>query len=577
MNFDSLILAAVAGELQQTILTGKVERIAQPEALTLVLTIYHVGQHHHILISCEPSASRIYLIGMARKNPPTPPAFCMLLRKYLEGAWVEAVEHPFGYGERVVRLAFLGRDRARYFLWAELMGKHSNLIFTNSAGTILGAMKRVTMEMSRFRQVRAGIAYAPPPRQKGAKIDAFSPIAGNDLPHADFGSREEAREWLMATFSAVSPLMAEETIARLSDPPYTSDTVWYALNDLLNTARLAEWSPVLILDETGLAQSAYPVPLATVPAEGQQRWKSISAALERAYSQLMQESAFVQEKQALLSALRRSRKGRERELIDIEEGLANARRSEDYKETAHLIQANVAALPAGAEEAEVADLYADEPGAVRTIALDPKLTALENAERYFRKYQKARDAQEALLGRKEIVEDALAALTLAQQRLESAQTPEELASASEGAQSQMPRFSPAAAAGKEEPSPFAGYKIRTYTSVDGWEVLVGENSTSNDFLTTKIASPSDIWLHARAIPSAHAIIRTKNRPVAVSAAALRLAAEQVARRSQAKYARLVPVDYTLKKYVRKPRRAAPGEVTYSHEKTLDVTPSEQEK
>jgi len=110
--------------------------------------------------------------------------------------------------------------------------------------------------------------------------------------------------------------------------------------------------------------------------------------------------------------------------------------------------------------------------------------------------------------------------------------------------------------------------------VDGWEVLVGENATSNDYLTTKIAQSNDIWLHARAIPSAHAVIRSQNRPAAVSTAALRLAAEQVARRSDAKHAGLVPVDYTLKKHVRKPRGAAPGAVTYSHEKTIDVTPAE---
>ena len=101
---------------------------------------------------------------------------------------------------------------------------------------------------------------------------------------------------------------------------------------------------------------------------------------------------------------------------------------------------------------------------------------------------------------------------------------------------------------------------------------MGENAISNDYLTTRVATPNDIWLHARSITSAHAIIRSQNRPTSVSSAAIRLAAEQVARRSDAKHARLVPVDYTLRKFVRKPRRAAPGAVTYSHEKTLDVTP-----
>jgi predicted ribosome quality control (RQC) complex YloA/Tae2 family protein len=577
MNFDSLTLAAVAGELQQTVLGGKVERIAQPEALTVVLTIYHAPQRFNLLISCEPSATRLLLTGEARKNPPSPPAFCMLLRKYLEGARLEAIEHPFGYGERVVRFGFVGPERAEYFLWAELMGKHSNLIFTNSTGTILGAIKRVTVEMSRFRQVRAGLPYEPPPRQKGAKRDPFSPTAGNDLPHAQFSSMDEAREWLMGTFTAVSPLMAQEAVLRIPGKEYTSEAAWYALNELLNAARLAEWTPVLVMDESGHLEGAYPISLKSVPLERQQRWKSMSAALERVYSQITQESAFQQEKDALLSALRRSRKARERELIDIEEGLANAERAEEYKETGHLVQANAKTIPAGAEEVELADFYSEEPGALRTVTLDPKLSAQENVERYFRKYQKARDAQEALQNRKAVVEDLLSSFEMELLKVEEAQTREQLEAVSVEVRGQIPPRTQGAAPGKEETSPFAGYKIRTYRSVDGWEILVGENSTSNDFLTTKVASPSDIWLHARAIPSAHAVIRTRNRPVAVSAAALRLAAEQVARRSQAKHARLVPVDYTLKKYVRKPRRAAPGEVTYSHEKTLDVTPGDLEK
>ena len=136
----------------------------------------------------------------------------------------------------------------------------------------------------------------------------------------------------------------------------------------------------------------------------------------------------------------------------------------------------------------------------------------------------------------------------------------------------QPGLTEAKPAARETPE-FAGHKIRRYRSVDGWEILVGENATSNDYLTTRIASPNDIWLHARALPSAHAVIRSQNRPATVSLAAIKLAAEQVARRSDSRHARLTPVDYTLKKYVRKPRGAAPGAVTYSHEKTLDVEPA----
>ena len=118
---------------------------------------------------------------------------------------------------------------------------------------------------------------------------------------------------------------------------------------------------------------------------------------------------------------------------------------------------------------------------------------------------------------------------------------------------------------------FEGHKIRAFHSPDGWEILVGENATANDYLTTRVAAPSDIWLHVRAATSAHGIIRARNRPAAVSPAALQQAAELVAARSEVKHSSLIPVDYTLKKYVRKPRKSAPGAVTYQNEKTIYVT------
>ena len=117
---------------------------------------------------------------------------------------------------------------------------------------------------------------------------------------------------------------------------------------------------------------------------------------------------------------------------------------------------------------------------------------------------------------------------------------------------------------------FEGHKIKTFHSPDGWEILVGENATSNDYLTTRVAAPSDIWLHVRAGASAHGVIRARNRPAAVSPAAIQQAAELVAARSEVKHSSLIPVDYTLRKYVRKPRRSAPGAVTYQNEKTINV-------
>jgi predicted ribosome quality control (RQC) complex YloA/Tae2 family protein len=581
MNFDSVMMAAVAHELQDALLEGRVERITQPSPLEVVMHVYNQGRKYAVLFSADPANARVHLTEIQRPKPPTPPSFCMLLRKYLEGGWIEGIEHPFGYGERAIRFVVLSGDKSRVYLYAETMGKHSNLILTTSDNKILGAIKIITTQISRFREIKPGIKYFPPPKMRSVKRDAYAGDAGNDLPAVTFASADEAQEWLMAHFSGVSPLMAAEGVARSHGASLTSESVWYGLNDLLNLVRLADYAPVQHKASSDAPKAAYPVPLASVAAERQQRWTSFNAALDDAFGNLELTDTIDRERAALLSALRKAHKTCEHEIIDTEEGLANADRAEEYKQDGDLLLTRLRDVVAGASEVILEDYFATDGPATREIQLDPKLSAKDNAERYYRKYQKARDAYERLTERHADLAEALLSIEIAIDRVSAARDLAALNSIAETFGDEVNRRlkktnSQAAAKPGEtkEDDIFAGHRIRRYRSIDGWEIFVGENATSNDYLTTKIAAPNDIWLHARAIASAHAVIRSQNRPASVSAAALRLAAEQVAKRSDAKHARLVPVDYTLKKHVRKPRKAAPGAVTYSNEKTLDVTAGE---
>jgi predicted ribosome quality control (RQC) complex YloA/Tae2 family protein len=316
------------------------------------------------------------------------------------------------------------------------------------------------------------------------------------------------------------------------------------------------------------------VPLKSLPASDQTSLPSISEALEAAYESRFEEDTFEKQRLSLLAALRKSLKAAERQILDVREGLVNSTRAENIKESGELLVANLGRASAGAKELVVDDYFAAEPGEKRTILLDPALTLHENAERYFRRYQKARDSKDILLSRQIQLEQSIIALEKAITSAESATEGAEITRIAGTVGGEiLPTQSPSAGATPAKPG-YDGHKIKAMKSPDGWEILVGENSTSNDFLTTKIASPSDIWLHARAVPSAHAVIRAQNRPASVSTAAIMLAAEQVARRSGAKHAGLVSVDYTLKKYVRKPRGSAPGMVTYTNEKTIDVVAKE---
>ena len=575
MIFDSLLLAAVRDELGRALVGGKVEKISQPAPLEIVLRFYHAGHKHNLLLSCDAAHARAHLTVARRDNPPTPPPFCAVLRRYLDGAWLSDIDLPLGFGERVLHLHFKAVDGAPYTLIAEFMGKHSNLIFVNGTGMILGAAKNIGRTMSRLRLIQPGLTYAPPPRQRG-RHDPTAPLeialTGETL------TPDEAQVWLMEHWAGVSPLLASETVARAGET-LTPQTLHHALALLLTVVRVGDWSPCLWTDGTGKTLGAYPVPLLTISPADQHSRDSISLALDQAASSVVGREAFELARESLLSALRRTRKLREREASEMELGLQNAARSEEYRQSGDLLLASRSLIAPGQSSVTVPDYYAvptpNGDTVTRTLALDPALTVSENAERFYKRSRKAEASREGLLERQAAAQADAARLTLAESAAARAVSPEEIAALRQSAASFLthgnaPATSDMTPRQASAAPDFEGHKIKRYQTVDGWEILVGENAISNDYLTTKLASASDIWLHVRAATSAHGIIRAKNKPASVSHAALQQAAEMVAARSEVKHSSLIPVDYTLKKHVRKPRKSAPGAVTYQNEKTLFV-------
>jgi len=579
MIFDSLLLAAVRDELGKTLVGGKVEKIAQPDPLEIVIRIYHTGHKHDLLLSCDPQEARAHLTHGRRENPPTPPPFCALLRRYLDGAWLDDVAMPLGFGERVLHLHFKAVDGAPYTLIAEIMGKHSNLILVTEAGTILGAAKTVGRGINRFRQIGPGLKYVPPPRQRG-KRDPLAPLdPETDAPEDDEAlSPDEAKEWLMSAWSGVSPLLAQETILRARRGLLTQQSLRHALTLLLTVVRVGDWMPRVWTDDGGVTLGAYPIPLLSVPPSHQHLRESVSVALDHAAGSIIRRDTFARAKESLLSALLRTRKLKEREAEELQAGLKNAGRAEEYRQTGDLLLTNQSQIQRGQALVSVPDYYApplpDGEPTMRFIVLDPTLSIHENAERFYKRSRKAETSAMTLRERRAQALEEAALISQAEREATRATTPEEIAAIRASMAESLAHGPPPAENSPTSQRPalpeFEGHKIKRAHTVDGWEILVGENATSNDYLTTRVAVSSDIWLHVRAAASAHGVIRAQNRPAAVSAAALQQAAEMVAARSESKHSSLIPVDYTLKKYVRKPRKSAPGVVTYQNEKTLFV-------
>ena len=580
MIFDSLLLAAVRDELGKALVGGKVEKISQPDPLEIIFRFYHAGHKHDLLLSCDPQEARVHLTHLKRDNPPTPPAFCGLLRKYLDGAWLDDVSMPLGFGERVLHLHFKAVDGAPYTLIAEIMGKHSNLILVTEAGTILGAAKTIGRGINRFRQILPGLSYVTPPRQRG-KRDPLAPLstAEAEAPWSDTPlSPEEAKDWLMTTWSGISPLLAQETLLRVEYDALTQQSLHHALTLLLTVVRVGDWMPRVWTDADGKTVGAYPIPLRSVPPGLQHGRESISVALDHAAGSIIRRDTFDRAKESLLAALHRTRKLREREAEELSQGLKNAGRAEEYRQTGDLLLTNQSQIQRGQALVSVPDYYApplpDGEPTMRFIVLDPTLGIHENAERFYKRSRKAETSAMTLRERRAQALEESALIAQAERETLQATTAVEINAIRASMGESLAHGAQPSGAGSQNQKPappdFEGHKIKRYRSVDGWEILVGENATSNDYLTTKVAASSDIWLHVRAATSAHGIIRAQNRPASVSPAALQQAAEMVAARSESKHSSLIPVDYTLKKYVRKPRKSAPGAVTYQNEKTLFV-------
>jgi len=577
--FDSLVLASVLNELEGSI-TGagaraRIEKVTQPDPLEIVLRLYGPHTRGKLFISCDPHSARIHFTEAERENPPNPYQFCQLLRKYLEGGTIEAIANPLGFGERVVHFTIRGANDQIVTLVAEIMGRHSNIVLMDTKGMVLGAAKHISHDLNRFRETLPGRPYIDPPRQK-LKRD---PMKGHFPDGSPLADEAAAAQWLLDRYLGVSPLLARESVAR-AERPLTTTTLWTAFDSILDVVRANNWTPIVWRDEDGILAGAYPISLASVEQNRQHHLSHISKALDQAAKGQEQDQTFHHARTSLISAIHRAHRSRKVDLTSVEQGLAQSEKAEWLQQCGDLILANQAGIIKGNVSVTVDDYYAPQTDAgetvTRTIELDVTRDAGENAERYFRKARKARDSKEMLQQRHKELMEAISLLAEAETVTASAVDARQIAEIVSGIAAHLnpsdtvdPNADPDAA--KQKPNPYEGHKIRVFRSVDGFEILVGENATSNDYLTTKIATGADIWLHVRAATSAHGVIRTNNRPGAVGPATIQQAAEIVAARSESKHASLIPVDYTLKKYVRKPRKSAPGAVFYQNEKTIYVS------
>lgn len=537
-----------------------------------------------LLFSAHPRFARVHLVSHRAANCPVPPAFCTAARKHLEGGVIRDIrQHGF---DRILELTVTKKSEAgesvETALVAELMGKHSNLILVSPTGNIIDAAKRITHQINRLREILPGVKYRMPPEQEG-RIDPFQPEAidrflaetgrlETNTPEAD--TADPLRKDLQSTIAGMSPYLAAEIASRTCveasarPMPVRLRNAW---EEIFGATQRSAYIPTQILGRTGPI-GAYPFPTMQAPSARQQAASSLSSALDVGFSHQIEQAEFDSRAGDLKHALARAEQQMERQRHSLNRTLQESARALEHKHAGELLLANLWRIAPGNTAVTVEDYFASDPSE-RTITLDAKLSPHQNAEAYFRRFQKARDSEKIARSRLEETEKRLVELEVARRKGEAASDVAKLEAIRADAIARgLVREAREPDEAAEARPDFHGHKIRRFTTSEGYEIFVGETATANDYLTTRLTAPNDLWLHVRGVTSAHVVIRTGGKPEAVPRSVLEEAARICARHSIQKHSSLVAVDYTLKKHVRKPRKAPPGSVQIQFEKTLEVTP-----
>lgn len=577
MGFDATVLTALEAELKELV-GSRVLKIYQPNRLELVLALRQGAENLRLLVSAHPERARLHLTTRGRPNPAEPPAFCMYLRRHLEGARLASVRRP--EGERIVVLVFTGRDELgepqELELTAELMGKHSNIILVNSkSGMILEAIKHVTAAVNRYREVLPGLPYRDPPAQAKMPLLGVTELSFYSALQARGGQLVPA---LVATLAGFSPLVAREVVARAGlgdrlDVKHASrselNRLWQALQELKAEIAGGNWRPSVFRAPDGKAVEVAPFPLVLFTGFAVEAFPSMSAALDAFFSEKEEEERVTTFRQNLLTLVKRESERVEKRLALRLTTIEEAKEGERYRHWGELLYAHAYHLPARAVEVEVDDW--EQPGACVHIPLDPHLTINENAARYFNRFNKAKKTLAAVQEQAAADRAELAYLDSISLALEEARDLNDLEEVraeleKEGYLKKTDRPRTAAVA-KTPPA-----EHLTYLSSAGWTIWVGRNNRQNDRLTLRLADPHDLWLHTQNIPGAHVVIRCPGGELPPEET-IREAAVLAAYHSKARHSSQVPVDYTLCRYVRKPSGAKPGFVIYDHQRTIFVTPT----
>ncbi|WP_071459390.1 Rqc2 family fibronectin-binding protein [Bacillus massilinigeriensis] len=559
MSFDGLFTRAVTHELK-SLIGGRINKIHQPYKNEIILIVRAKGTNHKILLSAHPSYARVQLTNEQYDNPDTPPMFCMLLRKHLEGHIIENI-HQLGM-DRIIVFEIKGRnelgDLSFKQLIIEIMGRHSNIVLIEKErNMILDSIKHISFAVNSHRAVQPGQLYILPPEQD--KVNPFEAKEEDVLRKLDFNAGRLDQQ-LVSHFAGLSPLVAKEIVFKSEIA--NKVTLPKTFCELMKKLNQHEYQPAITTAKGKVNFHLFPL----FHLKGETReFNSTGELLDRFYFGKAERDRVKQQGNDLEKFISNEKEKNENKIIKLKKTLSEAKNASRFQLFGELLTANLHLSKKGMEEIEVLNYY-DENGASIVIPLDPLKTPSENAQKYFSKYQKAKNALSIVEEQIRIANEEVHYFETLQQQLDSASTRDIEEIREELAEGGYLRKRQKRGNKRNQQKII----IEKYSSSDGTEILVGKNNKQNDYLTNKAAARDDIWLHTKDIPGSHVVIRNSepSRETLIEAACL------AAYFSKARHSSSVPVDYTKIRHVKKPSGSKPGFVTYDQQQTLYITPEE---
>ncbi len=561
MAFDGVVISDIVNDMRRRLVGGRIYKIYQPEADEINLVVKNLKTTFRLMLNASATLPLVYFLEENKANPAVAPNFCMLLRKHIGNARIVSVSQP-GL-ERIIAIEMEHLDEMgdlrRKKLIIELMGKYSNIIFVDDQNVIIDSIKRIGAHISSVREVLPGYDYVLPPNDKYDAMTLTPDIFYKEI----LGKPVSIEKAIYTSITGFSRLIADEicyeagvdgNFSTDSLADVNKDALWKAFCGIRGRVEEGNYEPVIVYDEDEpVAFSA--IPLRMYEDMTIQPFTDISDLLREyyakkdSYSRMHQKSTDL--RKVLTTAIERTSKK-----YDIQrKQLKDTDKRDKYRVYGELLQTYGYEIVEGDTKITVTNYY---DGQEITIPLDPTLTAVENANRYFNKYNKLKRTYEASLQLVEESKQMLEQLLTLQHSMEMASSEADLAEIREEmVLAGLMKAKPVKRNGvkKEASQPLH------YISSDGFHMYVGKNNLQNDRLTFKFANAKDLWFHAKQMPGSHVIVKLEGAedvPDATYEEAARLAAYY----SSGKTSPKVEIDYTRRGNLKKPPQANPGYVIY---------------